>query len=157
MLPTLQIIVRVFKFLCMGKLPKFGLWVWSIPFAHNSRLRSWFLFILIYICGKIFCTRYLFVCLCYACKVVMQINGLSVKSWSQKGHMLCIFSYSVECIFCSWKFGICVWPIRAKIRLPTDSLSIIPCNCCEMYTAENMFCSFSDSYIKLQNSFCPNP
>ena len=26
---------------------------------------------------------------------------------------MCIFSCSVKCIFCSWKFGICVWPICA--------------------------------------------
>jgi hypothetical protein len=69
----------------------------------------WFTFVV-----KIFCTRYLFVRLCYACKVVVQINGLSVKSWSQKGHMLCIFSCNVECIFCNWRFWICVWPICAK-------------------------------------------
>lgn len=140
-----------------GKVAEVWPVVWNIPFAHNSRLQSWFLFILIYICGKIFCTRYLFVCLYYTCKVVMQISGLSVKSWSPKGLMLGIFNCSVECIFCSWKFGICAWPICAKIRLPADSLSFVPCNCCEMYTAENMFCSISDSYVKLQNSFCPNP
>jgi hypothetical protein len=112
---------------------------------------------LIYICGKIFCTRYLFMCVCYACKVVMQINGLSVKSWSQKGHLLCIFSCSVECIFCCWKFGMCVWPICAKVKLFTDSLSIIPCNGCEMYIFENMFFSISDSYTNCRTTSVLTP
>ena len=110
----------------------------------------------IYICGKIFCTRYLFVCLCWSCSIVMQFNGLSVKSWSEKELQLCIFSCSVECIFCNWKFGICIIPFHAKRRLTTDNLSIAPCNCCETYIVENMSCSISDTYIKLQNSFCPN-
>jgi hypothetical protein len=155
MLPTFKKIVRIFKFLCLKKLLKFGPLVWNIPFAHYSRLWSWFLFTLIYICGKIFCTRYLFVHLFYACKVVVQINGLSVKSWSQKGHMLYIFSCNVECIFCTWKFWLCVWPICAKqvyLQTVCPLFHVIVLR----HTLLNMFCSISDSYIKLQNSFCPN-
>jgi len=96
------------------------------------------------------------------CTFAMPVNLLCrlmgcLSSRDLKMGIYDVFWVVVWNAFCSRKFGICIWPVCAKIRLPTDSLSIVPCNCFETYTVENMFCSISDSYIKLQNSFCPNP